>query len=231
MLVSLQYPKVLELLFAALQRYDKAMSGDLFDIKIQDWGVNININLILLALILMLPLIWLLLKKIRVLGKADVELQVRLGGIGIVNIKPNYEVKQIAHKAWVELKTRKAGLPIDKENDVVADIYKSWYQLFGEIRELARDVPASKLKDEDTSKLVQVLIDSLNDGLRPHLTRWQAKYSRWYDKAVSDSKHDKLTPQEIQANYPKYQELVDDMLKINKQLVQYTEQIKKLVDA
>lgn len=172
---------------------------------VNGWDLQISINLILVAVFILLPLAWYVIKKFTNLGKSDVELEVKLGGIGKVKIKPNYEVKQIAHKAWVELKTRKAGLPIDKENDVVADIYKSWYQLFGEIRELARDVPASKLKDEDTGKLVQLLIDSLNDGLRPHLTRWQARYSRWYEKAVADSNNDSLTPTEYTVKILKLQ--------------------------
>ena len=199
--------------------------------KYEDWLIKFDVNVFLVIGLLVLPFIWYLTKRFLHFNQADVELRVKLGGIGTVKIKPNYEVKQIAHKAWVELKTRKAGLPIDKDNDVVADIYKSWYQLFGEIRELARDVPASKLKNEDTAKLVQLLIDSLNEGLRPHLTRWQAKYSRWYSKAVEKREHDDLTPQDIQSQYPQYSELVDDMLKINKQLVQYTDEIKKLVDA
>lgn len=207
------------------------MSQSLVTVEIINWSLNIGINIILVIIIILLPVLWVLIRKISIFAKADVELKIKLGGIGTVKIKPNYEVKQIAHKAWVELKTRKAGLLIDKDNDVVADIYKSWYQLFGEIRELARDVPASKLKDADTSALVQLLIDSLNNGMRPHLTRWQAKYSRWYEKAVANSAHDSLTPQDIQSKYPEYKELVEDMLKINKQLVQYTEEIKKLIDA
>ena len=120
---------------------------------------------------------------------------------------------------------------IDKDNDVISDIYKSWYLLFSEIRTLTRDVPASKLNDPDTKKLVELLVDTLNDGLRPHLTMWRAKYEWWYEKAVANTEHDTLTPQDIQSQYPQYQELVDDMIKINKQLVQYTGEIKKLVDA
>ncbi len=207
------------------------MNHELLNLQLNNWVLQMQVNIILVGLLFILPLFWVIGRKIFRTRKSDIELQIKLGGIGTVKIKPNYEVKQIAHKAWVELKTRKAGLPIDKDNDVVADIYKSWYMLFGEIRELAREVPASKLKDEDTSKLVQLLIDSLNEGLRPHLTRWQAKYSRWYSKAVERDDHEELTPQEIQSKYPEYKKLVEDMLKINKQLVQYTDEIKKLVDA
>lgn len=208
------------------------MKTDLIKVWVENFNLQITINYWLAVLILILvTVVWLLTSKLTSLFQADVELKIKLGGIGDVKIKPNNEVMQIAHKAWVELKTRKAGLPIDKENDVVADIYKSWYQLFGEIRELTREIPVSKLKNESTAKLVDLLVTSLNEGLRPHLTRWQAKYCRWYEKAVNDSEHEKLTPQDIQAKYPQYKELVEDMMTINKQLVQYTDQIKKLVDS
>ncbi len=204
---------------------------NLVDINFTESTLNIVLNVWLLIVVLFLPLMIYFARLLPGIRKGDVELEIKLGKIGSVKIKPNHEVKQIAHKAWVELKTRKAGLPIDKDNDVISDIYKSWYQLFQEIRELARDVPASKLKDEDTRKLINLLIDSLNKGLRPHLTIWQARYSWWYEKAVNDSELNKLTPQDIQSSYPQYQDLVDDMLAINKQLVQYTDQLKKLVDS
>lgn len=206
------------------------MSQSLLDVHVTGWSLEISLNLLLALVLLLIPLLWFFgRKKWGWFSGADVQLEIKLGGYGKATIKPNYEVQQIAHKAWVELKTRKAGLPIDKENDVISDIYDSWYALFKEIRTLARDVPASKLKNKDTSKLVELLIDSLNKGLRPHLTRWRAKYSRWYQKAVEKSEFDDLTPQDIQSKYPKYQELVDDMLVINKELVQYTEQLKKLI--
>ena len=53
---------------------------------------------------------------------AAVDAEVALGGIGKVKINPSYEDVQIAHKAWVELVTRKAGLPFDEEHDVIAEI-------------------------------------------------------------------------------------------------------------
>jgi len=159
-----------------------------------------------------------------------VELKIKLGNVGTVKIKPNNQVRQIAHKAWVELVTRKAGIPVDRENDVISDVYASWYELFKEIRLLAREVPANKLTDPDTKKLVDILIQTLNKGLRPHLTQWQAKYKRWYNSAVDSDKKSALTPQDIQKNYPKYDDLVDDMLKVNKFLVDYAVELKKLLN-
>lgn len=205
--------------------------GDMLTIGLKDGSLVVTISLWILAFVVLVVLLLIFWQRITGLFKSDVELEIKLGGIAKVSIKPNYEVKQIAHQVWVELKTRKAGLLIDKDNDVISDIYKSWYQLFAEIRTLTRNIPASKLNDPNTKKLVELLVDTLNDGLRPHLTKWRAKYEWWYEKAVAKSKEEELTPQDIQSKYPEYKELVDDMLKINKQLVQYTEEIKKLVDA
>lgn len=205
--------------------------ADILTVDFKDGSLVITVSWIVLAFVVLVVLLLIFWRRITGFFKSDVELEIKLGGIAKVSIKPNYEVKQIAHQVWVELKTRKAGLPIDKDNDVISDIYKSWYQLFGEIRTLTRNIPASKLNDPNTKKLVELLVDTLNDGLRPHLTRWRAKYEWWYEKAVTKSKEDELTPQDIQSKYPEYKALVDDMLKINEQLVQYTQEIKKLVDA
>lgn len=205
--------------------------ADILTVGFKDGSLVITVSWVVLAFVVLVVLLLIFWRRITGFFKSDVELEIKLGGIAKVSIKPNYEVKQIAHQVWVELKTRKAGLPIDKDNDVISDIYKSWYQLFGEIRTLTRNIPASKLNDPNTKKLVELLVDTLNDGLRPHLTRWRAKYEWWYEKAVTKSKEDELTPQDIQSKYPEYKALVDDMLKINEQLVQYTQEIKKLVDA
>lgn len=208
------------------------MQSDLLIIQVSGHSLQVMINGWAILGILVILVGWIIVRgRFFDRFKSDIELEIKLGGIGKVKIKPNHEVKQIAHKAWVELKTRKAGLLIDKDNDVISDVYKSWYFLFGEIRTLTRDIPASKLNDQDTKILVDLLVDTLNDGLRPHLTRWRAKYERWYDKAVSKDDHDELTPQDIQSRYPEYEELVKDMMKINRQLVDYTAEIKKLVDS
>ncbi|MEN6463540.1 MAG: hypothetical protein ABFC94_19520, partial [Syntrophomonas sp.] len=68
--------------------------------------------------------------------------QIELGiGNQKVVIKPNIEVKQIAYKLWVELSTRKIGLPIDFEHDVIDEIYDSWYEFFKLTRELIKSIP------------------------------------------------------------------------------------------
>ncbi len=202
---------------------------DIIKIYLSDnYSLNIEIGPIILVIIVILIVVLLfklLFKKNW--GRHDIELNVSLGGIGGVKIKPNHDVEQITHKAWTELITRKAGLSYDLENDVLVEVYNSWYVLFGEIRHLVKEIPANQIKNEDTKKLVNLLVDSLNKGLRPHLTKWQAKFRRWYENEIKN--HADKTPQEIQRMYPLYNDLISDLLIINKQMVSYTNELKKLI--
>lgn len=197
----------------------------------EKFSLNIQIG-VLLILIAAIALIVLFIVKVFFykghIFSAEVELSINLGGIGNVKIKQNKEVAQIAHKAWTEFVTRKAGLEFDPEHDVIVDIYNSWYQLFERIRALIKDIPANNVKNKNTQALVKVLVDSLNNGLRPHLTKWQAKFRRWYEEELRKPENRTKTPQEIQKLYPFYDELIRDLILINQQVISYTNEIKKI---
>ena len=62
-----------------------------------------------------------------------------------IRLKPNEVDRQIAYQVWVELSTRKIGLEIDPDHDVISEIYDSWYSFFSVTRELIKDVPATKI--------------------------------------------------------------------------------------
>ena len=156
-----------------------------------------------------------------------VEADIKLGGAGTVKIKPDFEDIQIAHRAWIELATRKAGIEFDEENDVIIEVYNSWYQLFGEMRKLARDIPCGKVRSsENTEKLIFLLVNVLNLGLRPHLTKWQARFRTWFNH--QSLKYPTKSPQEIQKLYPKYKMLIKDLKYTNKAIIEYTDFIKRI---
>lgn len=145
-----------------------------------------------------------------------------------IKIKPNYTDYQISYKIWVELSTRKIGLPIDFENDVIDEIYDSWYEFFRITRELIKDIPVQNYqKYQSTQDIVRIAVEVLNEGLRPHLTKWQAKYRKWLVQQ-NGSSNDK-TPQEIQRVYPQYDELVKDIENVNKSLMQYRMVMKEII--
>lgn len=155
------------------------------------------------------------------IGLGSFELDSAGIGIGDTNVsfKPNRTDRQIAYAIWVELSTRKVGLAIDPEHDVISEVYDSWYSFFGVTRDLIKEVPAHKLKSKGTRAIVRASVQVLNEGLRPHLTQWQARYRRWYEATLQDD--DIRDPQSVQQEFPKYDDLVKDLLEINAKLIEY----------
>ena len=179
----------------------------------------------ILAVIAMVP-IWLWFR-----GKTDLgSFELDSAGIGIgdtnVSFKPNRTDRQIAYGIWVELSTRKVGLEIDPEHDVISEVYDSWYSFFGVTRDLIKEVPAHKLRSRGTRAIVRASVQVMNEGLRPHLTQWQARYRRWYEKTLKDC--DITDPQSIQQKFPKYDDLMSDLLAINAKLIEYRKAMYEL---
>lgn len=146
-----------------------------------------------------------------------------------LRLKINEIDRQIAYKIWVELSTRKIGLPIDLEHDVISEVYDSWHTFFTVTRELVKEVPVSRFRRRETEEIVRMSIGVLNDGLRPHLTQWQARFRRWYARASEQADFGEKSPQEIQQRFPKYEELERDLLAVNKRLMAYRKLMYELV--
>lgn len=160
-----------------------------------------------------------------------VKLKYKIGGAEIeYAIVRNYQNIEIAHKIYIELITRKAAIEFDKEEDVIAQIYNSWYSLFQITRDELKGIPGELLLEgNSTESLIKLLSDILNEGLRPHLTTYQAKFRKWYDEEVTKPENNGLSPQEIQSKYPDYDLLVGSMIEVNKLLIEYTAQLKKVI--
>ncbi len=193
------------------------------------WSMKLEASLLVIALVIVSVICvgWLARHKIK--RYKLVKLDINLGKIGKVELRPNIEDIQVAHKIWTQLVTRKAAIPIDPEHDVIIEVYDSWYALFTQVRELVSNIPADLIKEEPSTKeLVRIATATLNDGLRPHLTRWQAKFRSWYTAHEDQLKT--ITSQELQRKYPEYQVLVDDMSRINQQMISYAAELRRLVD-
>lgn len=134
----------------------------------------------------------------------------------------------IANRIYIELTTRKAAIPIDEENDVIEEVYNSWYKLFGIIRDEIKTVPGSYLKSHDpTIALIGLTTKILNEGLRPHLTEHQAKFRKWYEQ--EKAKNGDISPQELQRRYPDYDNLMSSMKQVNQTMIQYSNELNKLI--
>lgn len=195
---------------------------DIFSVKFDEWcQISITLNWVAtLALILILLCIYFFPKGLfKQFKKKSIVVDEVTLGIGTAQMKLKYipKDKEIAYKLWVELSTRKIGLLFDDENDVIIEVYNSWYEFFKIARELMKEVPATHIKYSD--QLISLTEKVLNNGLRPHLTEWQAKYRKWLNENTSD-RHN-CTPQELQREYPFYSELVYDLKEKNLQLIKY----------
>lgn len=204
------------------------MKLNLFNIKLESWNiivVKLNWLAVIILLIVLLVLCIIFKKCMKLVNKYSVTINEVNLGIGNSSIKLSYSKKdqEIAYKLWVELSTRKIGLPFDEENDVIKEVYDSWYDFFKIARELLKEIPLSRIPY--SSDLIQLTEKVLNMGLRPHLTMWQARYRKWYDEALKEKSG---TPQDIQKLYPEYSMLIEDLLKTNEKMIEYKKLMGKI---
>ena len=52
-----------------------------------------------------------------------VTMNINIANIGSVSIEKNRDISKIAHKAWVEIMTRKVGLLFEEDKDVIVEVY------------------------------------------------------------------------------------------------------------
>lgn len=201
---------------------------NIINVELESWSVLVfKFNWI--AVIVLLILLWgisLLIKQcLNFVNKKRITVDEVNLGIGNSSVKLSYNKKdqEIAYKIWVELSTRKIGLRYDEENDVIKEVYDSWYKFFETTRELLKEIPANRIMY--SGDLIELTEKVLNIGLRPHLTRWQAKYRKWYDDVVKNTEG---TPQEIQKGYPEYSALIKDLLETNERMIEYKKLMKKI---
>ena len=103
---------------------------------------SVVVFLIILAIALFFFIRW------RWFGRTtDFEIDTAEMGIGShkISFRPNLKDQEIAYKIWVELSTRKIGLPIDLNEDVISEVYDSWHNFFSITRELIKDIPEDLL--------------------------------------------------------------------------------------
>lgn len=205
----------------------------ILDFKFESWNIilfKINWFAVLVALGVLFVISWLSKKVYYYLNRKSIVIDEVCLGVGDSSIKLKYDKKdqEIAYKLWVELSTRKIGLLFDEENDVITEVYNSWYEFFKTARELLKQVPTNRIKYSD--ELIKLTEGILNKGLRPHLTQWQAKYRKWYEIELEKDKQEDTqeAPQDMQKKYPQYELLIADLIETNKRMIEYKDLMKKI---
>lgn len=188
----------------------------------------------LVILFALIVLIYFIRKRIVSSNYKLIEMDVEISG----NPKASFKVKRddsniyIANRIYIELITRKAAIPLDEDNDVLIEIYDSWHKLFGIIRDEVKNVPGHFLRKNNTSvALIGLTTKILNEGLRPHLTEYQSKFRKWYVEEITLDSSKGLTPQQIQKKFQEYDLLVASMKQVNSILINYSNELRKLIDS
>lgn len=207
---------------------------DLFKVSINlgTYGLEVYISWIIAVALLLLSIVVLIIRRFFKSGIHSFEIDEAEIGVGNqrIRLRPNYSDLQVAFQFWAELSTRKIGIPIDHEHDLIIEVYSSWYEFFRSSREMLKSIPASQVKrKEATQEIVHILVKILNEEMRPHLTQWQACYRQWWDTACKNPDYSSLSPLELQKQFPQYQELMDELIQINKKLVVYKETLGKMI--
>jgi len=203
-----------------------------------DWSLGFSLNgpllLVILGLIFVIGMIVQWFRSSSTSGQMVID-QAEIGiGDSKLIFKPNVSDQQVAYAIWVELSTRKIGLEIDFDHDVISEIYDSWYQYFSVTRELIKEVSVTQIRNTSTRAIINLSIDVLNKGLRPHLTKWQGRYRWWLERELRrcderDYPDPVIDLQQLQQRFPQYNELKEEMEQVNRSLIAYRLKMEQLV--
>ena len=180
-----------------------------------------NVVIAILIIIVVALAVYLIIKLKLIKGRVSIK-TITINGIS-VDLECNSYVKKLANEVWIELSTRKIALPFDEENDVIIEVYNSWYEVFKRFREILKELPINNNKEVE--KLSSLILKILNEELRGHLTKWQARFRKWYKENKNTIDED---PQEIQKKYPQYEELIKDLKRVNNNMIIFTEELDKI---
>lgn len=192
--------------------------------------LSLTLSSSLLVIILIVLVLIFLFRNWYNKGKAGLllkKLTLKVGGQQLTfEVERNYLNLEIAHKIYIELITRKAAIPIEEDKDIIEEVYNSWYSLFKTTRDEIKSIKGELLNKPKSEKLVEMATDVLNKGLRPHLTKYQGRFRRWYKAELEDQGNQSLAPQDIQKKFSDYNDLISSMKEVNFLLSQYADQLK-----
>ena len=173
----------------------------------------VTVQILLPALLCVFVLVMVISIRRSQIKSVSLSLPFKLGSV-VFDTTPTDRI--IAWKAYVQLVTRKAALPFDEEHDSIEDVYASLYSLFNATRDLLSDLPPKNFQNPDgiSAQLLRIL----NDGLRPHLTRWQSDFRTWIGNARKKDEFMSMSPVGLQKRYPRYSSLVEDLKDTNTEL-------------
>ena len=144
-------------------------------------------------------------------------------GLGNVTYNTTPSDRIVAWKLYIQLVTRKAAIPFDENDDLIPDVFDSLFELFRETRALLLVLPCREFERVDG--VAPLMLRVLNDGVRPHLTKWQSGFRKWWSEELQSEENFGITPQVLQRRYPQYEELLTDLKAMNGELAKFADEL------
>ncbi|PJA26333.1 MAG: hypothetical protein CO189_11290 [candidate division Zixibacteria bacterium CG_4_9_14_3_um_filter_46_8] len=148
-------------------------------------------------------------------------------GLGNIVYDASDQDRVLAWKMYVQLKTRKAALLFDETHDIISQVYDSLHEIFPLTRDILSECCPHYL--ETQKSISDFVLRVLNDGIRPHLTQWHPLFRTWWERALISAENLEKAPQDLQREFPQYQDLVADLKKMNNELIKYAEDLVDIV--
>ena len=135
--------------------------------------------------------------------------------------------RQLAYTFFMDMTNRKVALPIDWKDDTLSDVYASWKRFFDNSVSLLKNFPVEQATE--SRPIIHLLQEILHQVLRPHLTRWQAAYRRWYETNHTRKELRNLRPQEVQRHFPDFAALRNDFEATQGKVRNYAQRLEGLI--
>jgi len=140
--------------------------------------------------------------------------------------------QQIGFKALVQIGSHQITRGVDLSNDNLPKVYEAAYRMFLRIRELMGDLPVDEFsRGRSAQRIYEALNATLNETLRPHLTKWPEQYCQWRDGFVKTKAGSKLSAQDLQKHFPQRQTLMRELKEVAQSLKVDARKLKALVFA
>lgn len=145
-------------------------------------------------------------------------------GIGKLDLEPNEVEQQSAWTLYVELMTRVAIQPLDKDSGLLRDVLNSLYTLFGLTRDVLRD--AGPQVANGPQSFGPIAIDVLNKGLRPFMAKWHPRLLAFEKKCPEN-----VSQVEHEQTWEYYEEMRQELEDLQKKMREYTDVVAEIAGA
>lgn len=157
----------------------------------------------------------------------DIVLQGPIGVSFHLNVAKNDRLT--AWKIFSQLKTRVAAVDFNENYDSALLVHQSLYKLFDLVRDEVSNIPVERVQRDKSDQTVQFYLSILNDGLRPHLSKWHVPLAKFVEN--EQKTHPSQSILEIEKRFPERAELISSLKDMNTRMQGYSNQLLEIVKA